>query len=102
MESHGPQADNHVPRKGDEVDISSPIAQTITDAQDAEVHEDQVGSCVEKLCNVRRDIEVFLAPIERGGMGAPDAIAGFAVRPLKGQSHGFEDGRDGPERMNDK
>lgn len=100
MESHGPQTDDDVACKGDEVDFASLIAQTITDAQDTKVHKNEVRRCVEELCYVGCDVVVLLAPIQRGGLRTPDAIAGFAVGPLESQRHDCEDRPNGPERMN--
>lgn len=63
MECHGSQTDNDVACEGDEIDFTSLIAQTITDAQNAKVHKNEICRCVEELCYVGRDVVILLAPI---------------------------------------
>lgn len=93
MESHGPQTDNNVSRKGDEIDICDPIAQTITNAQNAEVHKNEVGTCVEKFCYVGGDV-VVLEGFHKSVPGHDNRFWVWAL-PLRTNSRYYSPSRQG-------
>lgn len=88
MESHGTEADDNVAQVGEDINGTMAVAQAIPDTHHAQGDEHEVGCCIDELGNVGRDIVVLLTPVESACLGAPDAIPGFPVGPLKGERHG--------------
>ena len=107
VKGHGSQADHHVPEERDDEDRGVPIFQDIADTLGSQIQEGEVRDGVDEfrtvVCDVvvlrQREYEIrwscfvtasqhlvvlyLLAPIQRGGVRAPEAVTRLPVWYLK-------------------